>query len=136
MNKRYDKEKIEEQALLSAEQGRLTEPLGLFIIERANEIARSSFYVGSNDELLQALIDEAVMRCCEKFLHYYKPNKSAANLIISIIYSTMYNKIESLKWRDVYGERIKGRVYSFEDGRWKRRLVKFVKDENYDGFNQ
>ncbi len=131
MNKRYNKNYIEQQALRSKKVGRLSEPIGKFIIDRSWEIAKSSFYVGNNDELLQILVDEAVMRCCDKFFYYYEPKKSAANLIISMIYSAMYNKIESLNWRDQYGQKIKGRMQVFEDGRWVNKLIKYQKEDGY-----
>ena len=69
------------------------------------------------------------MRVCFKFLDYYKEGKSAANLIITMIYSTMTNKIVSLKWRDVYGERRKGNVVVIEDGERKNKLVRYIRDE-------
>ena len=82
---RYDKALIEEEAFKSVEQGYLTEELGTFILQRAIEISGSAFVTDGNNELKQALIDSAVMRTCEKFLHYYQSGKSAANLVISII---------------------------------------------------
>jgi hypothetical protein len=116
--------------VLSLNQGRITEPLGAFIYQRAIEISGSAFITNGDKELKQSLIDEAVMRVCEKFLHYYKEGGSAANLIITMIYSTMTNKIVGLKWKDVYGQRIKGRVVCIEDGERLTRLVKYVKDDN------
>jgi ribosomal protein L21E len=127
---RYDKALIEEEAFKSVEQGYLTEELGAFILQRAIEISGSAFVTDGNKELKQALIDSAVMRTCEKFLHYYQSGKSAANLIISIIYSTMTNKIVSLNHSDVYGHNIKGYVVSIKDGEKKIRLVRYTKD-NY-----
>jgi hypothetical protein len=129
-NTRYDKNFIEQQAILSAQQGRITEPLGEFILQRSVEIAGSAFVTAGNEELHQALIDAAVMRACEKFLHYYKGGKSAANLIISIIYSTMTNKIVSLNHSDVYGHNIKGYVVCVENGEKFTRLQRYVKDSN------
>ena len=119
---KYNKEKIEIEAMVSAKQGYITNNLGSFILNRSRDIS-------GNEELRQSLIDEAVMRVCLKFLDYYKPEKSAANLIISMIYSTMTNKIVSLKWRDVYGQRIKGRVLVIENGEAKYKLVRYIKDE-------
>lgn len=129
-NTRYNKEHIEEEAVLSLNQGRITEPLGSFIYQRAIEISGSAFITNGDKELKQALIDEAVMRVCEKFLHYYKEGGSAANLIITMIYSTMTNKIVGLKWKDKYGHRIKGKVVCIENGERLTRLVKYVKDDN------
>jgi len=125
---RYDKQAVEREAILSVEKGRLTEPLGLFILQRATEIAGSAFVTDGNNELKQALIDAAVMRTCEKFLHYYEQGKSAANLVISIIYSTMTNKIVSLNHSDVYGHNIKGYVVCIEDGEKITRLQRYIKD--------
>lgn len=125
---RYDKQAVEREAILSVEKGRLTEPLGLFILQRATEIAGSAFVTDGNNELKQALIDAAVMRTCEKFLHYYEQGKSAANLVISIIYSTMTNKIVSLNHSDVYGHNIKGYVVCVKDGEKITRLQRYIKD--------
>lgn len=115
--------------MISAQQGYITEHLGKFILERAQEISVFAFVTNGNEELRQSLIDEAVMRVCIKFLDYYKEGKSAANLIISMIYSTMTNKIVSLKWRDVYGTRIKGNVRVYEEGEYKNKLVRYVRDD-------
>ena len=129
--RKYDKEEIEFEAILSKEQDRLSEKLGKFTLDRANEIARSSFYTAGNEELVQALVDEGVMRVMEKFLLYYEENKSAANLIITMIYSGMLNKITSLKWSDVYGNNTKGFVISVdEEGNVSKSLVRYLKDDN------
>lgn len=119
---------IEREAILSLEQGRLTEPLGSFILQRSIEIAGSAFVTNGNEELKQALIDAAVMRTCEKFLHYYVEGKSAANLVISIIYSTMTNKIVTLNHSDVYGHNIKGYVVCIENGEKVTKLTRYIKD--------
>ena len=126
---RYNKELIEKEAVLSVENGIITNELGKFILQRCVEIAGSAFVTAGNEELKQALIDAAVMRTCEKFLHYYKPNKSAANLIISIIYSTMTNKIVSLNHSDVYGHNIKGYLTYIEDGEPVTKLKRYTKDD-------
>lgn len=129
--RKYDKEEIEFEAILSKEKGYISEKLGKFTLDRANEIARSSFYTAGNDELVQALVDEGVMRVMEKFLLYYEENKSAANLIITMIYSGMLNKITSLKWSDVYGNNTKGFVVSVDDeGNVSKSLVRYLKDDN------
>jgi hypothetical protein len=126
---KYNKDLIEHEAIKSVESGYITNELGKFILQRAEEISNFSFITNGNDELRQALIDEAIMRVCTKFFDYYTEGKSAANLIISMIYSTMTNKIVSLKWRDVYGERVKGNVCVLEDGQRKIKLVRYVKDD-------
>jgi hypothetical protein len=127
---RYNKEEIEIEALRSVESGRITEKLGKFILDRSGEIANSSFKSPENQELAQVLIDEGVMRCCEKFLHYYRPNESAANLVISMIFSAMYNKMTSLKWSDVYGQKISGKVRIVEDGSIVMKYLRYTKDDN------
>jgi len=126
---RYDKSLIEREAILSVEQGSLTNDLGIFILQRCKEIAASAFVTDGNNELKQALIDAAVMRTCEKFLHYYTEGKSAANLVISIIYSTMTNKIVSLNHSDVYGQNIKGYLTYIEDGEAVTKLMRYIKDD-------
>lgn len=129
MKKRYDKEKIELEAQKSLEQGAITNALGRFILRRAEEIVSYSFITNGNNELRQGLIDDAVMRVCEKFIHYYEKDKSAANLIITMIYSTMYNKITGLKWKDVYGQKNKGYIYVVEEGYKVKKLIKYTKDD-------
>ena len=127
---RYNKDLIEKEAKLSVQQGALTNELGKFILQRSEEIAVSAFVTNGDKELNQALIDAAVMRTCEKFLDYYKEGKSAANLVIAIIYSTMTNRIKSLKWKDVYGTNIKGNIIQIENGEKINNLVRYTKDEN------
>jgi len=126
---RYDKSLIEREAIISVQQGSLTNDLGIFILQRCKEIAASAFVTDGNNELKQALIDAAVMRTCEKFLHYYTEGKSAANLVISIIYSTMTNKIVSLNHSDVYGQNIKGYLTLIEDGESVTKLMRYIKDD-------
>jgi len=126
---RYDKSLIEREAILSVKQGSLTNDLGIFILQRCREIAASAFVTDGNNELKQALIDAAVMRTCEKFLHYYTEGKSAANLVISIIYSTMTNKIVSLNHSDMYGQNIKGYLTYIEDGEAVTKLMRYIKDD-------
>ncbi len=126
---RYDKALIEREAILSVQQGKITNELGKFILQRSIEVASSAFVTSGNKELKQALIDAAVMRTCEKFLHYYQSGKSAANLVISIIYSTMTNKIVSLNHSDVYGQNIKGYLTFIEDGKAVTKLKRYIKDD-------
>jgi hypothetical protein len=129
-NAKYDKEAVELQCLLSKTNNRITEPLGRYILDRCNEIASSYFDTKGNAELRQALVDEAVMRICDKFLIYYDEGKSGANLIISMAMSTMLNKIKSMNWSDVYGEKRKSFIYIFDDGQWTRKLMKVNRDDN------
>lgn len=98
-------------------------------MDRASEISNFAFVTNGNEELRQSLVDEAVMRVCDKFLHYYQEGKCAASLIIGMIKTTMINKIVSLKWRDVYGQRIKGNVIVIEEGERKNKLMKYTRDE-------
>jgi|TARA_B110000971_G_C19782622_1_gene396052 hypothetical protein len=133
LKKKYDKALIEIEARKSIEQGMITNRLGQFILSRAKEIVNYSFITNGNKELRQGLVDDAVMRVCEKFMHYYEEDKSAANLIITMIYSTMYNKITGLKWKDVYGQKNKGYIYVVEDGNRLRKLIKYTKDDNLSG---
>lgn len=127
---RYDKDEVEIEAKKSVEQNAITEKLGVFILDRANEISLSSFSTEGNEELNQALVDEAVMRCCEKFLHYYREGGSAANLVISMIYSAMYNKMTSLNWSDMYGHKISGKIKVIENGSSVIKYVRYMKDDN------
>jgi hypothetical protein len=120
---------IEREALASVKQGYITNELGKFILQRSIEIAGSAFITSGSKELNQALIDAAVLRTCEKFLHYYTEGKSAANLIISIIYSTMTNKIVSLNHSDIYGHNIKGYLTYIEDGESVTKLKRYIKDD-------
>ena len=129
-NIRYDKAIIEEEPIKSLINNKITEPLGAFIYQRAVEVSGSAFITNGDSDLKQALVDEAVMRVLEKFLYYYKEGGSAANLIITMIYSTMTNKIVGLKWKDKYGQKIKGRVVCIENGEKITRLVKYIKDDN------
>lgn len=129
-NAKYDKEAVELQCLLSKTNNRITEPLGRYILDRCNEISSSYFDTKGNAELRQALVDEAVMRICDKFLIYYDEGKSGANLIISMAMSTMLNKIKSMNWSDVYGEKRKSFIYIFDDGQWTRKLMKVNRDDN------
>jgi hypothetical protein len=61
---------------------------------------------------------------------YYDEGKSGANLVISMAMSTMINKIKSLSWSDVYGEKRKSFIYIFDDGQWSKRLLKVTRDDN------
>jgi len=128
-NIKYNKQEIESQAVISSNQGVITNVLGKFILDRSVEISHYAFITNGNDELRQSLVDEAVMRVCDKFLHYYKEGGCAASLIIGMINSTMLNKISSMKWRDVYGSKTKGYVVYIEDGVKKVKLVRYIKDD-------
>ena len=127
---KYDKDLIEEQCLLSKKNGRISEPLGRFILDRCDDVAGAYFDTRGDKELYQSLVDEAVLRICEKFLHYYKEGKCGANLIITMAKSTMLNKIKSLGWSDIYGEKQKSYIEIFQDGAWVRKLEKLKKDDN------
>jgi len=129
LKQKYNKEIIERESIASKRNGEISNILGKFILERANEISNYSFITNGNKELRQSLIDEAVMRVCLKFLDYYVEGKSGANLIITMIYTTMYNKITGLKWKDIYGQKIKGNVIIIEDGTKVKRLIRYTKDD-------
>ena len=128
--RRYDKEAVEVECLKSAENGIITEELGKYILARCTELAGANFDTSGNHELRQALIDAAVLRICEKFLDYYTPGRSGANLVISMAISTMINKIKSLAWADIYGEKQKSYIVVFQEGEWKRVLTKVKRDDN------
>lgn len=134
MNKRYDKEAVEKEALKSKEQGRITERLGLFIIERASEIVQSE-YNPHYGEYRQAIIDHSVMYVCEQFLQRYREGGSAANLIIGMIYSSSIDRVRATSWKDVYGEKNKsyGSVIS-DEGKRMFKLVQTKKDDHLSAF--
>ena len=56
---RYDKAIIEQEAIRSAQQGRITEELGKFILQRSIEVAGSAFVTDGNEEL-----QAGTNRCC------------------------------------------------------------------------
>lgn len=128
-NSKYDKSDIEEEAKISKASGVLTEALGRYILDRCND-AVNTFFVVRDEELKQAMIDEAIMRICEKFLVYYEEERSAANLVIAMAKTTMINKLKSLSWSDTYGQKIKTRAYVFDDGEWVNKLIRSEKDDN------
>ena len=131
---RYDKNEIEIEAIKSVQNGRITEKLGVFILQRAKEIIESE-YNPHHSEYRQALIDYAVMKVCEEFLERYKSGRCAANLIIGMIHSRSIDRVRATKWKDVYGEN--NRTYlSYIDGNGerKRSLVGSNKDENISYF--
>lgn len=128
-NSKYDKNDIEEEAKISKASGVLTEALGRYILDRCND-AVNTFFVVKDEELKQAMIDEAIMRICEKFLVYYEEERSAANLVIAMAKTTMINKLKSLSWSDTYGQKIKTRAYVFDDGEWVNKLIRSEKDDN------
>jgi|11_taG_2_1085331.scaffolds.fasta_scaffold03764_7 hypothetical protein len=127
---KYDKDLIEKECLQSKKNGRISEQLGRFILDRCDDVAGAYFDTRGDKELYQSLVDEAVLRICEKFLHYYIEGKCGANLIITMAKSTMLNKIKSLGWSDIYGEKQKSYIEIFEDGAWVRKLEKLKKDDN------
>jgi len=127
---KYDKDLIEKECLQSKKNGRISERLGRFILDRCDDVAGAYFDTRGDKELYQSLVDEAVLRICEKFLHYYIEGKCGANLIITMAKSTMLNKIKSLGWSDIYGEKQKSYIEIFEDGAWVRKLEKLKKDDN------
>ena len=132
MSSRYNKDVVEDEAIKSVETGRITEILGVFIMDRATEIAYAVFRLPDpRAPLIQALIDNSVMRVCEEFIERYEEGKCAANLIIGMIYSSMYNTMKATRWKDDYGQNTKQFVgVVTEDGELKRVLIKSSYDEN------
>ena len=128
-NPRYDKAAVEREAIISKLSGVITNTLGQYILDRCHDIAHKYFDT-NNPEVRQVLIDEAVMRICERFLHYYEEDKSAANLIIAMAKTTMINKVKSFAWADIYGQKTKVRMQVFEDGEWVYKFIKSQKDDN------
>ena len=71
------------------------------------------------------------MRCCEEFLDRYEEGRSAANLIISMIHSSMLNTVKALNHKDLYGELNKSFMTTVDiDGRLLSQLYQVTKDEN------
>ena len=129
MSKRYDKELIESEAIKSLSLGKLTEPMGQFILDRAQEISAGIFKPQSI-EFHNALVDYAVMKVCEEFIDKYVQGRSAADLIISMVHSGMIDRIRATRWKDVYGELNKGHVATVSiDGELKSELVQITKDD-------
>ena len=128
-NSRYDKSDIEAEAKISKASGVITEALGKFILDRCYD-AVNTFFVVKDEELRQAMVDEAIMRICEKFLVYYEEDRSAANLVIAMAKTTMINKLKSLSWSDTYGQKVKTRAYVFDNGEWVSKLIRSEKDDN------
>jgi len=129
MSKRYDKELIESEAIKSVRDGRLSEHIGQFILDRAEEISAGIFKPHSNEYHI-ALVDYAVMKVCEDFLDKYVEGRSAANLIISMIHSGMIDRTRATRWKDLYGELNKShvRVVS-QEGQRKSELIQVAKDD-------
>ena len=129
MSRRYDKELIELEAVESVKRGRISETIGQFIMDRAEEVSAGVFKPSSR-ELHQALVDTAVMRCCEEFLDRYEEGKSAANLIISMVHSSMLNRMKATHWKDIYGELNKSPINVINiDGERKVELIQQQKDD-------
>jgi hypothetical protein len=47
-----------------------------------------------------------------------------------MVFSAMYNKMTSLKWSDVYGQKISGKVKIVEDGETVVKYLRYMKDDN------
>jgi hypothetical protein len=101
--KKFDKDFINEQARISVEQGRFTEPLGRFTLEAANSYIRGRWPT-LRDNWRNGMIDAAVMRVLEEFIKRYRPEKGAASsLIIGLISSAALNQLKSYNWKDELG---------------------------------
>lgn len=130
MSRRYDKELIEEEALASIENGRMSDIIGQFIMDRAEEIS-SGVFKPDSQAVHGVLVDNAIMRCCEEFLGRYEEGRSAANLIISMIHSSMLNTVKALNHKDLYGELNKSFMTTVDiEGRLSSNLYQCIKDEN------
>ena len=129
MSRRYDKELIELEAVQSVASGRISETIGQFILDRAEEVSAGVFKPQSY-ELHRVLVDAAVMRCCEEFLDRYEEGKSAANLIISMVHSSMLNRMKATHWKDIYGELNKSPINVITiDGERKVELIQQQRDD-------
>ena len=129
MSRRYDKELIELEAVESVKRGRISETIGQFIMDRAEEVSAGVFKPGSQ-QLHQTLVDTAVMRCCEEFLDRYEEGKSAANLIISMVHSSMLNRMKATNWKDIYGELNKSPINVITiDGERRVELIQQQRDD-------
>lgn len=134
-NSIYDKELLQDEALKSIENGRISEKLGEFILELSDFIARSHFKMDEHRELKQTLIDSAVLRVCEEFLDRFNPEfhggSSAATLIYSLVISEMRNRMKARDWKDEYGENSKSFVSIVDiNGQRKTVLIKTSKDDS------
>jgi hypothetical protein len=126
---RYDKNLIEEEAIKSIRNGRITEPIGQFTLDRAEEIS-AGIFKPTSEEFHNALVDYAVLKVCEEFLDKYVEGRSAANLIISMVHSGMIDRIRAARWKDVYGELNKSHVQVVDiEGRRKSELMQTSKDD-------
>ena len=129
MSKRYDKALIEVEAVRSVKEGRISETIGQFIIDRSEEISAGVFKPDTQ-EIHRALVDAAVMRCCEEFLDRYQEGRSAANLIISMVHTAMLNLVKAFNWKDIYGELNKSYVSVVNiEGEVKSELSQVQRDD-------
>ena len=129
MSKRYDKALIEVEAVRSVKEGRISETIGQFIIDRSEEISAGVFKPDTQ-EIHRALVDAAVMRGCEEFLDRYQEGRSAANLIISMVHTAMLNLVKAFNWKDIYGELNKSYVSVVNiEGEVKSELSQVQRDD-------
>lgn len=133
-NSIYDKALLQQEALKSVREGRITDPLGQFVLDISEYIVMAHFSVGDQQQLRQYMVDGAVMRVCEEFLDRFDPEfkggSSAATLIYSLIKGDMLNKMKATKWKDTQGQNTNGWFYYVDaEGKKVKTLSKALYDE-------
>lgn len=133
-NSIYDKALLQEEALKSKKDGRITDTLGQFIIDISEYIVQAHLSIGDNHALRQYMIDGAVMRVCEEFLDRFDPEfkggSSAATLIYSLVKGDMLNKMKATKWKDTQGQNVNSWFYYVDaEGKKVKVLSKSLYDE-------
>jgi hypothetical protein len=133
-NSIYDKALLQEEALKSKKDGRITDTLGQFIIDISEYIVQAHLSIGDNHALRQYMIDGAVMRVCEEFLDRFDPEfkggSSAATLIYSLVKGDMLNKMKATKWKDTQGQNVNSWFYYVDaEGKKVKALSKALYDE-------
>lgn len=133
-NSIYDKALLQEEALKSKRDGRITDTLGQFILDISEYIVQAHLSIGDNHALRQYMIDGAVMRVCEEFLDRFDPDfkggSSAATLIYSLVKGDMLNKMKATKWKDTQGQNVNSWFYYVDaEGKKSKVLSKALYDE-------
>ena len=133
-NSIYDKALLQEEALKSKRDGRITDTLGQFILDISEYIVQAHLSIGDNHALRQYMIDGAVMRVCEEFLDRFDPEfkggSSAATLIYSLVKGDMLNKMKATKWKDTQGQNVNSWFYYVDaTGKKNKVLSKALYDE-------
>lgn len=133
-NSIYDKSLLQQEALKSVREGRITDPLGQFVLDISEYIVMAHFSVGDQQQLRQYMVDGAVMRVCEEFLDRFDPEfkggSSAATLIYSLIKGDMLNKMKATRWKDTQGQNTNSWFYYVDaNGERVKTLSKALYDE-------